>query len=85
MCIINPLYFSPQVKNKPYKPTGKYAFILENGVVVNITVVVFRKSPDESQFFSQMILEGFRRKVDSKDVSELFMFTVMHNLPKCHI
>jgi hypothetical protein len=37
MCIINPLYFSPQVKNKPYEPTGKYAFILETGVVVNIS------------------------------------------------
>jgi hypothetical protein len=35
MCIINPLCFSPQVKNKTYKPTGKYAFILEKGAVVN--------------------------------------------------
>jgi hypothetical protein len=28
--VINPLYFSQQVKNKPYEPTGKYAFIHEN-------------------------------------------------------
>jgi hypothetical protein len=31
MHIINPLLFSPQVKNKPYKPVAENAFILENG------------------------------------------------------
>jgi hypothetical protein len=28
-----PLYFYLQVKNKPYEPTGKNAFILENDAV----------------------------------------------------
>jgi hypothetical protein len=30
-----PLYFYLQVKNKPYEPTGKNAFILENDAVAN--------------------------------------------------
>jgi hypothetical protein len=29
------ILFSPQVKNKPYEPTGKHAFILENGAFMN--------------------------------------------------
>ncbi len=32
---LTPFYFSLQVKNKPYKPTGKYVFILENDAVAN--------------------------------------------------
>jgi hypothetical protein len=28
-------FFSPQVKNKPYRPREKYAFILENGAVLS--------------------------------------------------
>ncbi len=36
----NPLYFSLQVENKPYEPSGKYAFILENSAVVKISILM---------------------------------------------
>jgi hypothetical protein len=32
---LTPFYFSPQVKNKPYEPTGENAIILDNGAVAN--------------------------------------------------
>ncbi len=41
MCIINPCYFSLQVKNKPYEPIGKYAFILEIGAALNSSYPCF--------------------------------------------
>jgi hypothetical protein len=36
----NPVYFLPQVKNKPYRLSEEYAFILENGAVANNTDVL---------------------------------------------
>jgi hypothetical protein len=36
----NPVYFLPQIKNKPYQLSEEYAFIFENGAVANNTDVL---------------------------------------------
>ncbi len=48
-------HFIPQVKNKPYRPGEEYAFIVENGAVVN-TFNEASQSLREAYFIS---LEAF--------------------------
>jgi hypothetical protein len=54
------MYLSLQVKNMQYEPTGKYAYILENGAVVNNNNKFF---PHKLyQYFILCIPEGYKKE-----------------------